>query len=66
METIDGDLGAQMRLTVENGVAEFMVISYWDPRKAQEAIGKIAGGNMTDAWFLAKGRDYSIDPGTSV
>lgn len=66
MQGIDGNLGTQMLRKSEGDVAEFMVISYWEPGKVQAALKKITGGDTKNSWLLEKDREYLLDVDTSV
>ncbi|HLI12042.1 MAG TPA: hypothetical protein VKY65_10630 [Alphaproteobacteria bacterium] len=62
LKSVEGNLGVQMFRKSEQETAEFMVVSYWDPGKAQDAIRKFAGASAGKAWLLKKDREYLLDP----
>ncbi|MGI9410833.1 MAG: hypothetical protein ACR2OV_12210 [Hyphomicrobiaceae bacterium] len=45
-------------------VAEFTVISYWDPTQAEAALREIAGEGITKVWDLDVDEKFLIDKST--
>lgn len=56
---IAGNLGAEMLRRTDGDVTEFVVISYWPDR---ESIKAFAGADIEKAHFLARDREFLIDP----
>lgn len=58
IETIAGNLGAQILRRTDGKVTEFTVISYWESR---EAIKKFAGDDIEKTHFLPKDPQYLLE-----
>jgi heme-degrading monooxygenase HmoA len=61
--SVGGNLGVQMFRRPDREATEFMVVSYWDPATAEDAIRSFAGANAAQAWLLTKDKEYLLDPG---
>jgi heme-degrading monooxygenase HmoA len=58
IETIAGNLGAQILRRTDGKVTEFTVISYWESR---EAIKTFAGDDIEKTHFLPKDPQYLLE-----
>ena len=58
IETIPGNLGAQVLRRTDGNATEFTVISYWDSR---ESIKKFAGDDIENTHFLPKDPQYLLE-----
>lgn len=58
IETIPGNLGAQVLRRTDGNATEFTVISYWDSR---ESIKKFAGDDIEKTHFLPKDPQYLLE-----
>lgn len=63
IESIPGNLGAQVLRRTDGKVTEFTVISYWESR---EAIRKFAGDDIEKVRPLPRDNEYLIDPESKV
>jgi heme-degrading monooxygenase HmoA len=63
IESIPGNLGAQLLRRNDGNTTEFTVISYWESR---DAIRKFAGNNIEKVHPLPKDNEYLIKPETTV
>lgn len=63
IESIPGNLGAQVFRRTDGKVTEFTVISYWESR---EAIRKFAGDDIEKVRSLPRDNEYLIDPESNV
>ena len=53
-----GNLGVYVLRLVENGVAEFLLLTLWD---SPEAIGRFAGPNPERAVYYPKDEEYLLE-----
>jgi heme-degrading monooxygenase HmoA len=58
IESIEGNLGAQVLRRSDGSATEFTVISYWESR---EAIKKFAGEDIEKTHFLPKDPQYLLE-----
>ena len=58
IETIQGNLGAQVLRRTDGNATEFTVISYWDSR---ESIKRFAGEDIEKTHFLPKDPQYLLE-----
>jgi len=63
IESIPGNLGAQVLRVTDGNNTEFTVISYWG---SQDAIRKFAGNDMEKVRPLPRDNEYLIKPETKV
>ncbi|MDZ8052978.1 MAG: antibiotic biosynthesis monooxygenase family protein [Aulosira sp. ZfuVER01] len=63
IETIPGNLGAQVLRRIDGNNTEFTVISYWESR---DAIRKFAGNDIEKVRPLPRDNQYLIKPETKV
>ncbi|WP_313933795.1 MULTISPECIES: antibiotic biosynthesis monooxygenase family protein [unclassified Calothrix] len=63
MESIPGNLGAQVLRRIDGNHTEFTVISYWESR---DAIRKFAGNDIQKVRPLPRDNEYLINPETTV
>ncbi|OUL20840.1 hypothetical protein BV378_28565 [Nostoc sp. RF31YmG] len=63
IESIPGNLGAQVLRRTDGNNTEFTVISYWESR---DAIRKFAGNNLEKVNPLPRDNEYLIKPETKV
>jgi len=62
--TIAGSLGSQLSVRVLGDIAEFTVVSYWEPARAAAALREIAGEDITKVWDLDVDEKFLIDTPT--
>lgn len=53
-----GNLGAYVMRRMENGVAHFFTLTFWD---SYDAIKQFAGKNYTQAKYYPEDKDYLLD-----
>ncbi|GAX39203.1 hypothetical protein NIES4075_01540 [Tolypothrix sp. NIES-4075] len=63
IESIPGNLGAQVLRLTDGNNTEFTVISYWE---SQDAIRKFAGNDIEKVRPLPRDNEYLIKPETKV
>ncbi|MFN6570265.1 antibiotic biosynthesis monooxygenase family protein [Dendronalium sp. ChiSLP03b] len=63
IESIPGNLGAQVLRLTDGKITEFTVISYWESR---DAIRAFAGNDIEKVRSLPKDNEYLIEPETKV
>ncbi|MBN3907713.1 MAG: antibiotic biosynthesis monooxygenase [Nostoc sp. NMS1] len=63
IESIPGNLGAQVLCRIDGNNTEFTVISYWESR---DAIRKFAGNDIEKVRPLPRDNEYLIKPETKV
>ncbi|RCJ32909.1 hypothetical protein A6770_18470 [Nostoc minutum NIES-26] len=63
IESIPGNLGAQVLRLTDGKITEFTVISYWESR---DAIRAFAGNDIEKVRPLPKDNEYLIEPETKV
>ncbi|MEH2360695.1 antibiotic biosynthesis monooxygenase family protein [Nostoc sp.] len=63
IQSIPGNLGAQVFRRTNGTITEFTVISYWESRNAIRAF---AGNNIEQVHPLPKDNQYLIEPETKV
>ena len=62
--TVPGSLGSHMAVRLLGDVAEFTVISYWEPEQAAAALREIAGEDITKVWNLDVDEKFLVDKPT--